>query len=76
MSGSGDGLIWRRSRKCSNGNCVEVAADTQAIHVRDSKDPHGGRLSFSHAQWRHFLSTIRSDGLDMPAHGADQPSAP
>ncbi len=76
MRGSGDGLIWRRSRKCSNGSCVEVAADTQSIHVRDSKDPHGGRLIFSHAEWRHFVATVNAGGFDVPAPEAARRSAP
>jgi hypothetical protein len=75
MSGSGDGLIWRRSRKCGNSACVEVGADTQSVHVRDSKDPCGGRLTFSHAQWRHFVATIRSGCLDVPARGTNERSA-
>ncbi len=76
MSGSGDGLTWRRSRRCGSAACVEVAADTQSIHMRDSKDPHGGRLTFSHAEWRHFLATIRSGGLDVLARATNERPAP
>lgn len=76
MSGSGDGLRWRRSQRCGSATCVEVAADSQAIHVRDSKNPHGGRLTFSHAEWRHFVAAIRSGELDVPAHGTNEHSAP
>lgn len=39
-------LTWFKSSYSGSGgdNCVEVAAQPHAVLVRDSKDPHVGRL--------------------------------
>lgn len=64
-------LVWRRARLCDSGHCLEVAlpsCDSGAcvdvalagqVHVRDSKRPHAGTLTFDHAAWRDFLGWIR-----------------
>lgn len=51
-------LAWSKSSYSSNegGNCIEVAAEPGAVHVRDSKDRHGPALSFSPAAWTAFVS--------------------
>jgi len=36
-----------RSALADSGNCIEVAAATRAVAVRDSKDPHGPALTSS-----------------------------
>ncbi|MFG1808781.1 DUF397 domain-containing protein [Streptomyces sp. NPDC049040] len=40
----------------NNNDCVEVAASSGAILVRDSKDPEGARFSFSTEAWASFLA--------------------
>ncbi|GHC03306.1 DUF397 domain-containing protein [Streptomyces rochei] len=52
------GLRWCKSSYSGSGggDCVEVATDTTCIHVRDSKDAHGGRLTFSSASWTAFAT--------------------
>jgi hypothetical protein len=44
---------WRKSSYSSDegGQCVEVATCPTAVHVRDSKDPAAGSLTFSPAAW-------------------------
>lgn len=50
------GLAWRKaSLSTNNGACVEVAAGRQKIVLRDSKDPEGPVLVFTHAEWAAFL---------------------
>ncbi|MFF9841130.1 DUF397 domain-containing protein [Streptomyces sp. NPDC013740] len=48
---------WRKSSYSSGegGNCVEVAAHPTAVHVRDSKDPHGPQLAVTPASWAAFV---------------------
>lgn len=41
------------------GNCVEVAVDAGAVHVRDSKAPDGPRLTVSPAAWSAFVRFAR-----------------
>ncbi|PWI46082.1 DUF397 domain-containing protein [Streptomyces sp. ICBB 8177] len=50
-------LKWVKSSYSGNagGNCVEVAACPEAIHVRDSKDPNGPALTFEPRQWDAFV---------------------
>jgi Domain of unknown function (DUF397) len=57
-----ESLIWiKSSHSGSQGDCVEVAAlPDNGIAVRDSKDPDGGVLRFTSAQWQGFLSAVKS----------------
>ncbi|GAA4957421.1 hypothetical protein GCM10023205_19710 [Yinghuangia aomiensis] len=54
-------LAWRKSSYSgSDGDsCVEVAADTRRVHVRDSKVTRSPELGFRQAQWDAFLTTRR-----------------
>jgi hypothetical protein len=49
---------WRKSSYSGDegGACVEVAAHPAAVHVRDSKDPAAGDLTFSPAAWSAFAA--------------------
>jgi hypothetical protein len=49
----------------ANGNCVEVA-DLPGGHIglRDSKDPQGGILRFTPAEWQAFLGGVRNGEFD------------
>ena len=54
---------FRKSRRSDGGsNCVEVAAEVagRAVRVRDSKDRTGPVLEFTDAQWRAFLTDMKS----------------
>ncbi|GAA0912187.1 DUF397 domain-containing protein [Streptomyces thermoalcalitolerans] len=59
-----DDLAWFKSSYSSggDGDCVEVAIArreptvAEAVHVRDSKDRHGPRLTLSLAAWHRFVS--------------------
>jgi len=57
-----ESLIWiKSSHSGSQGDCVEVAAlPDNGIAVRDSKDPDGGVLRFTSAQWRAFINGVKS----------------
>ncbi|TXL90345.1 DUF397 domain-containing protein [Streptomyces sp. IB2014 016-6] len=53
------GLKWFKSSysDSSSGNdCVEVATTPTAVHVRDSKTPHGPRLGLTPTAWASFVS--------------------
>ncbi|MEU0546839.1 DUF397 domain-containing protein [Micromonospora sp. NPDC005979] len=57
------GAHWRKSTRSGNnsGACVEVADNLPGrVHVRDSKDPDGGVLTFSPAAWRAFVELART----------------
>lgn len=60
--GAGSALAWTKSSYSTNDGpeCVEVAASTGVILVRDSKDPEGPRFSFTPEAWASFLTYAAS----------------
>jgi hypothetical protein len=59
-------MRWRKSSYSSDdGNCVEVADLRDGSRaVRDSKDPSGGHLMFTTAQWAVFTTGVKSGDFD------------
>ncbi|WP_101254390.1 DUF397 domain-containing protein [Streptomyces barkulensis] len=51
------GLAWFKSSYsgAEGGQCVEVAAGTAAVHVRDSKAVAGPVLTVSREAWAEFV---------------------
>ena len=51
-------LVWFKSSHSDsyNGNCIEVAACTGTVHVRDSKDKAGPKLAFTPDAWATFVA--------------------
>lgn len=66
QSGSDTPDVWIKSSLSSyNGNCVEVAGLAgDLIRVRDSKNPRGGALNFTHAEWDAFIGGVRNGEFD------------
>ncbi|MFQ6226138.1 DUF397 domain-containing protein [Nocardia sp. NPDC002869] len=55
------GASWFKSSYSQpSGDCVEVAHTTDAVGVRDSKDPAGPVLVFAPAEWDTFIREISS----------------
>jgi hypothetical protein len=47
---------WRKSSHSgATGNCLQVAACSHTVHVRDSKNPAGPVLTLTPAQWAAFV---------------------
>jgi len=57
---SNDELAWFKSSYSSSGDgdCVEVATCPTTIHIRDSKNQQGPRLTTSPTPWTDFLTHI------------------
>ena len=52
---------WIKASYCASGECVEAAwQNTDVVLVRDSKQPEGGNLTLTSAQWRGLLAGIKS----------------
>ncbi|WP_225096553.1 DUF397 domain-containing protein [Streptomyces sp. CoH27] len=54
---SGDELAWSKSSYSAGngGECVEVAATSDAVHVRDSKDTSRPALTVEPGAWSAFV---------------------
>ncbi|MFI1182759.1 DUF397 domain-containing protein [Streptomyces sp. NPDC020799] len=50
--------VWSKSSYSDNdaGSCVEVAALSHAVHVRDSKRKDGPRITIGAHAWAAFIS--------------------
>lgn len=59
---------WRKSTKSTTqgGECVEVAALTNAIGLRDSKNPQVGYLALSRESFATLVRRLK-DQRDEPA---------
>jgi hypothetical protein len=54
---------WRTSTYSGqNGNCLQVAALSPTVKVRDSKNPDGQHLVLTAAIWRAFTRRIHAAG--------------
>ncbi|WP_371635397.1 DUF397 domain-containing protein [Streptomyces zaomyceticus] len=51
-------LAWFKSSYSAGngGECVEVANAVGSVHIRDSKNKAGARLSFDTEQWATFVA--------------------
>ncbi|MFF2363297.1 DUF397 domain-containing protein [Streptomyces sp. NPDC058122] len=51
------GLVWFKSSYsgAEGGECVEVAADTGVVHIRDSKAAAGPVIRVSREAWAGFV---------------------
>lgn len=58
---------WRKSTRSGPNcdNCVEVAFVGGAVAVRDSKDPGGGALIFTPAEWDAFVGGAKDGEFDL-----------
>ncbi|MFD9319129.1 DUF397 domain-containing protein [Streptomyces sp. NPDC060053] len=57
------GLAWFKSSYSGTegGQCVEVAADTGVVHVRDSKAMAGPVVRVSREAWAGFVGSALSE---------------
>ncbi|GAA2442600.1 hypothetical protein GCM10010191_68660 [Actinomadura vinacea] len=69
-------FAWRRSSHSTSENCVEVAALTPRVGVRDSKDPDGPKLIFETMAWNAFLRQVKdraSDQAELDGNDREHP---
>ena len=61
---SSTALRWFKSSYSGSegGNCIEVAVQLTAIHIRDSKTPAAPHLTVTPAAWAAFLNLPNNTG--------------
>ncbi|GAA4230805.1 DUF397 domain-containing protein [Actinomadura meridiana] len=59
---------WRKSSRSgtSGGDCVEVASLAGDIGMRDSKDPHGPKLTLPCTSFHKLVTAIKQGNHDLP----------
>ena len=57
---------WHKSSASGKSDCVEVRIAAENVHVRDTKERQGASLTFTHAEWRAFVSGVRLGEFDVP----------
>lgn len=59
-------LTWHKATMSSNGGggCVEVASNTTATFVRDSKSRERGHITVTHEAFAEFVVLIKRGELD------------
>jgi Domain of unknown function (DUF397) len=56
---------WRKSSKCANSTCVEVArVDDDSYLIRDSKQTGGNFLSVTREEWLAFVAGVKVGDFD------------
>lgn len=61
---SPDRVSWRKSSLSADGDCIEFARTKEQVWVRDSKNPAGPALGFTHKGWSRFLIGVRRNEFD------------
>ena len=57
---------WCKSSASGDGGCVEVRIAAEHVHVRDTKNRESTFLTFTHAEWRAFVTGVRLGEFDVP----------
>jgi hypothetical protein len=58
--GAAQNLVFKKSTKCGESYCVEVAVTDDVAFMRDSKQPNTGHLSFDATTWSGFMSDLKA----------------
>ncbi|MER6738126.1 DUF397 domain-containing protein [Streptomyces puniciscabiei] len=63
------GVTWLKSRhSTADGNCVELALLTGGhVAMRNSRDPHGPALVYTHAEIAAFIAGVKDGEFDVIA---------
>jgi hypothetical protein len=65
---AGSVATWRKSRhSMTNGNCVEIAADSDGIFARDSASRNEATIRYSSRAWEAFLAAAKVGKFDAVA---------
>jgi len=59
-------LDWRKSKRCDQSACVEVAATDAEVLMRNSNDPDGATLALDLAVFRAFIADVKDGRFDPP----------
>ncbi len=61
-------ISWRKATASGANGCVEVAALSHGVAIRDSKNPDGPVLRYTQHEWNAFLDGAKNGEFDALAH--------
>lgn len=61
---AGVSSVWRKSSKCANTECVEIAREQDMILLRDSKSPETPAFRYTREEFRAFLDGAKAGEFD------------
>lgn len=56
---------WYKSSFSQNTDCAEWRYSEHLVFFRNSKDPSGPVIKFTHAEWRAFINAVKSGEADL-----------
>jgi Domain of unknown function (DUF397) len=59
-----DSSTWRKSSKCANSECIEIAREQDMILLRDSKSPETSAFRYTTEEFRAFLDGAKAGEFD------------
>jgi len=61
------GLFFRKATRSQYtwNQCVEVAIEKEFVAVRNSRDPGGDILQFSHEEWDAFVDGVKNNEFNI-----------
>lgn len=59
-----ENLEWRKATASGNNGCIEVSPLRDGVALRDSKDPDGPMLTYTHHEWSAFLDGAKKGEFD------------
>ena len=60
----------RTSSFCSDGGCVGVTLEAEAVAVVDTKQPGAAPLRFTRAEWAAFVAGVKNGEFDLDPSAA------
>lgn len=67
------GAVWRKSTASNEGDCAEVAFVACSVLMRQSHDPSGPVLAFTHSEWTAFLAGVRNGEFNLAGNAPAGP---
>lgn len=56
---------WRKSSFSQDGDCAEWLESRGLIYIRNSNNPSGPILTFTHSEWQAFINGVKAGEADL-----------
>jgi hypothetical protein len=56
--------IWRTSKLCESGACIEVGVQSESVLIRSSANLDGRYVTLSRDEWQAFVAGVKDGDFD------------